>query len=229
MMGRRWSAAGLAGALMLGMTAGILAAEPVAVSITAEVPPGAESRAVSWSVVPLDLPPDADVLAAMLVSPAPVEGAWEVMLEPGRYMISGFTEVELYEQEAAVTPETVAIAVPVLEIEPSVALRCEAAASCAYADPETGLRAMLPQGWAVDVPYRADLGFGEIATEVSTVFFEDVEGDGGSVWFLNPVDWIDDDTGPCRPVAVGVMCTFDLSPAADAAFAVIAPSLALEE
>lgn len=221
MMGRRWGAVVLAGALMLAAAAG---AAPVQLEVRAEGPDGAEGDAVSWSAVPLDLPEEANVLDAMVMTEAPVQGPWRVALEPGRYLFSGFTPVELYEAEVEVTAEMAEIVVPVLEIAGGVALRC-AEARCDFADAATGLRVTLPQGWAVDQPYFADLGDGVLAEEISTVFFEDVEGDGGAVWFLNPLDWISDETGPCRAVAQGVLCTFDESPAAEAAFAVIAPTL----
>lgn len=211
-------------ALLLGGVPLEARAEPVPVLVRAEVPEGVEPRPVSWSAVPLDLPEDADVLDAMVMTPEPVSGPWQVLLEPGRYLFSGFTEVELYEAEVQVSAQTAEIVVPVLAIEGGVALRC-AEPRCDYSDEVTGLQVTLPQGWAVDAPYFADLGDGTVATEVSTVFFEDVTGDGGAVWFLNPVDWINGDTGPCRAVAQGVLCTFDVSDAAEAGFAVIAPSL----
>ena len=199
-------------------------AEPVLVSVTALLPEGAAPRPVSWSAVPLNLPETADVLKAMIVTPEPVAGPWQVLLEPGEYVISGFTEAELFEATTLVTAQTTLIAVPVLAIEPQVALRCTEP-RCDYADAATGLRLTLPQGWVVDVPYHADLGGGALAPEVSTVFYEDVEGDGGAVWFLNPMDWITNDTGPCRAVAQGNLCTFEITPAAESGFAIIAPSL----
>ncbi|NEX44716.1 hypothetical protein [Pseudotabrizicola algicola] len=200
-------------------------AEPVKLRVTAAASEdGTAAGPVSWSAVPLDLPEDADVFDAMVMTQEPVEGAWEVLLEPGRYLLSGFTEAELYEAEVEVSARMAEVVVPVLVIEGGVALRC-AEAECAYSDPQTGLVATVPQGWAVEVPYFADLGDGTLASEISTVFFEDLEGDGGAVWFLNPLDWIDGDTGPCRAVALGSLCTFELSEAAEAGFAVIAPSL----
>ncbi|WP_349037732.1 hypothetical protein [Pseudotabrizicola sp. 4114] len=199
-------------------------AEPVTVNVTALLPEGGTAGPVSWSAVPLDLPEEADVLEAMIMTPEPVDGPWQVVLEPGEYLLSGFTEAELFEAKALVTAQTTQIAVPVLAIEPAVALRCTEP-RCDYTDAKTGLRVTLPQGWAVETPYHADLGEGQLAEEVSAVFFEDVEGDGGAVWFLNPVDWITGDTGPCRAVAQGNLCSFDLTPAAEAAYSVIAPSL----
>ena len=207
---------------VLAASAPTHAAEPVQVTITAEgTPPGP----VSWSAVPLDLAPDVDVLDAMIMTPESIDGPWQVALEPGEYLISGFAERDLYEVSVTITGQTTQIAVPILALEPAVALRCTDAAGCDFADPDTGLTARLPQGWAVDVPYRADLGDGELAPEVSTVFFEDLAQDGAAVWFLNPVDWIDDPASPCRDVAPGRLCTFEPTPAALAALEVIAPSV----
>lgn len=200
-------------------------AEPVSVTIRAILPEGAAEGPVSWSALPLDLPPDADILAAMIMTPEPINGPWRVDLEPGEYLISGFSEVELYESNATITAQTTILEVPVLEIDHSVALRCVDTDTCAYTDEATGLGVTLPKGWAMDTPYHADLGDGEVAAEISAVFFEDSKGDGAAVWFLNPLDWIIDDNGPCRAVSIGNLCTFDISAAAEAAFSVIAPSL----
>ncbi|WP_103333159.1 hypothetical protein [Pseudotabrizicola formosa] len=199
-------------------------AEPVTVQVTALLPEGAERRPVSWSAVPLTLPEGADVLAAMIITPAPLDGPWQVALEPGAYVISGFSAAELYESTVLITPQTTVIEVPVLALDPQVALRCTEP-RCDHTDAATGLQVTLPQGWAMDQPSHADLGSGTLAPDVSTVFYEDVAGDGGAVWFLNPVDWITGETGPCRAVAQGNLCTFEITPAAEAGFAVIAPSL----
>jgi len=193
------------------------------------LPAGFEDRAVSWSATPLDLSPDADVLDAMMMKPEAATGPWIVVLAPGPYMISAFSEVEVFELTATVAPQpsVQSFEVPVLSLESIVAIRCEGAGPCAFDDPATGLGFDLPGGWAAEQPYFADLGAGEKAKEVSVVFFEDVTDDGGSVWFLNPVDWVEDDAGPCRDVAAGVLCTFDLGGQAEAGFAIIAPSLTL--
>lgn len=210
--------------LLLVLVALPASAEPVQVTIFAE---GAPTAPVSWSAVPVDLPPDADVLDAMIMTPESITGPWQVALLPGEYLISGFADLDLYEASVTITDQTTQIAVPVLALESAVALRCDQAGGCDFADPDTGLSARIPQGWAVDAPYRADLGDGELAAEVSTVFFEDRPDDGGAVWFLNPVDWIDDPASPCREVSAGVLCTFEPTPEALAALDVIAPSLRL--
>lgn len=199
-------------------------AAPVEVQVTALVPEGAQRLPVSWSAVPLNLPEGADLLEAMIITPAPLDGPWQVALEPGDYVISGFTEADLYEISIEVTAQTRVIDVPVLAFASQVALRC-AEERCDHVDAATGLSVTLPKGWAMEAPSHADLGDGQRADEISTVFFEDIGGDGGAVWFLNPTDWIGGETGPCRAVAQGNLCTFDISDAAEAAFSVIAPSL----
>ena len=114
-----------------------------------------------------------------------------------------------------------------MSLEASVAYRCEGAGPCSIADAATGLAFDLPGGWASEQPYFADIGDGTRETDVSVVFYEDVESEEGAVWFLNPVDWVADEAGPCRDVTIGEMCTFDLGGAAEMAFALIAPTLRL--
>ncbi len=212
-------------------------ADPISVTIAAAAPEGAAQRPVSWSATPLDLPPEADVFAAMTMTREPVTGPWQVALEPGRYLISGFTEVELYELEVTLPdagpdagpdawPDAGrTILVPLLQVEPAQVFRCSEIPGCDYTHPETGLSLTLPNGWALDMPYHADLGGGEVAPELSAVIYEDRPDDAAAVWFLNPPDWIMDDNGPCRDVAIGPVCTFEISEPADNAFAIIAPSL----
>lgn len=219
-----------AGVLALGLMAPLaqaVGAAPVEVKVMAEVPEGKTALPITWSAVPTNLPPEADVLEAMIITPDTITGPWVVSLDPGEYVISGFTAVDLYEATVTVTEAGGTIVVPILSVEQQVAMTCTDTPTCDYTDTATGLSVTLPQGWALDLPYRADLGDGTQAPEVSTVLFETAEGDGGAVWFLNPVDWIEDDNGPCRDVPVGRLCTFDVSAKAEAAFVTIAPSLRL--
>ena len=116
---------------------------------------------------------------------------------------------------------------PALNLTQQVAFHCTESLPCTIEDPETGLSFMLPNGWGAEQPYFADLGDGELAAEVSGVFFQEGEGESGAVWFLNPVDWIEDDNGPCQEVSIGTMCSFEIGPAAQAGFDLIAPSLAI--
>ena len=191
------------------------------------LPPAYAERAVSWSATPLDLPEDADILAAMLTQPAAGSGPWQVALEPGDYLISAFSDVEVFEQTVTVLPEPPeqTFEVAVLELDASAPYSCADQVECAFADTETLLAFSLPQGWAAERPYRGDLGDGVMADNISAVFFEETQGEDAAVWFLNPLDWIEDEQGPCRRVSVGSLCTFDPSAAAEIGFAVIAPSL----
>lgn len=194
--------------------------------MTFALPPEFADLAVTWSAAPLDLPADADMLAALILQPKATAGPWTVALNPGEYLISAFSSAEVFEQQVRVPPADGAgvVLVPPLELAVAVPYRC-AEARCSFVDDATGLAFDLPQGWAAEQPYHADLGAGVQAPEVSAVFFQDVDGDDAAVWFLNPPDWTEDDNGPCQPVDLGVMCSFALTPAATAALQVIAPSL----
>jgi hypothetical protein len=196
------------------------------VQVTFALEPGHEGVSVSWSATPLDLPPDADILSAMIMEPDPIDGPWQVVLEPGLYLVSAFSETDVFELSVSVTEApNQSFTVPALDLSQQVAYHCADAPSCRIEDADTGLGFVLPQGWGAEQPYFADLGNGEMAPEISAVFFEEIDGDGAAVWFLNPLDWIEDDNGPCVPVSIGTMCSFDIGPAAQAGFDVIAPSL----
>ena len=216
-----------AGLLWLALVSPVLA-EPVALTIIAMSPEGPETRPLLWAAVPMDLPPEAEVLEALVITPSPVQGAWQVALEPGTYTIAGSADGALYETRVTVTAQSARIEVPLLSIEDHVALRCDGLAPCDYADPRTGLRLTVPPGWAVETPFIPGEGDVSAGAQVSTVLFQD-SPDGAAVWFVNPESWIGDDNGPCRPVAVGRMCTFEITEMAEAAFAVIAPSLRLAD
>lgn len=205
------------------------AAQAADLQVSFTLPPGYEDKAVSWSATPLDLAPDVDVLNAMTMEPDAFAGPWVVVLSPGEYLITAFSEVEVFELTTTLPaePASQAYEVPILSLEASVAYRCEGADPCAITDASTGLGFTLPGGWAAEQPYFADNGDGSRAKEVSVVFYQDIEDEGAAVWFLNPVDWVEDEAGPCRDVAAGIMCTFDLGGVAEAGFALIAPSLVL--
>lgn len=220
---RFWAIMGL----ILCMGAAPLRAAEVQTTFT--LPEGYGDMAVSWSATPLDLPEGADVLGAMIMEPEAAAGPWVLPLPAGEYLISAFSEVEVFELTLSLgaDPAVQAFEVPLLSLEASAVFHCDGQASCPFADPVTGLVFDLPQGWSAEQPYYADLGGGQRATEVSGVFYQDVSGEGGAVWFLNPVDWIEDDAGPCREVGPGLMCTFDLAGDAEQGFGMLAPSLKL--
>jgi hypothetical protein len=198
------------------------------VLVRIEDAPEAGQIALSWSAVPLDLPEGADVFSQMQVSGDDIAGPWTVALMPGRrYQISGYSDSQIYETTVQVTPQTVEILVPPLAAEQSIPFRCDAPGPCDFADPVTGLQFALPGNWAAEQPERAEPGAGGKEAVIRAVFFEEMDGDGGGVWFLNPQDWLVAEDGPCASVAVGQICTFERGPAAVAAEAILAPSLAM--
>jgi len=214
--------------LGLGLWIGVVQAWAEEVQLTFQLEPGNEGVVVSWSATPLDLPPDADILNAMVMQPDPINLPWQVALAPGNYLISAFSETDVYELSVTITDApNQSFIVPALDLAQQVAYHCADASGCRIDDADTGLSFVLPQGWGAEQPYFADLGNGEMAPEISAVFFEDTEGDEAAVWFLNPLDWIEDDNGPCLEVSIGTMCSFEIGPAAQAGFDVIAPSLAV--
>lgn len=197
------------------------------VQATFSLPPEHAATPVSWSATPTDLPEGADVLSAMVMQPDSAPGPWTVALAPGAYQITAFSEADVFELTLLLpeAPAVQAYEVPPLALSTSVPFRCEGDTPCTFADAATGLAFALPPGWAAEAPYFAEQGDGELAAQVSAVFFEEGEGEDVSVWFLNPPDWTEEEFGPCRPVSAGALCTFDPTEGAEAAFAVIAPAL----
>lgn len=197
------------------------------VTVSFVLPAAAKDMAATWSATPTNLPEEADILSAMVMEDEPRVGEWQVALEPGPYMISAFTDVDVYELNLDITDQDQGkvIEIPAIDYTQQIPYRCEGPAPCAYEDADTGLSFTLPAGWSSEQPYFPEIGRGELSADVSAVFFEHVEGDGGSVWFLNPIDWHDEEMGPCVDVDLGVMCTFEQSQGSEAAFSVIVPSL----
>lgn len=214
--------------LAFGLSLASAGAEPVAVSFS--LPPEFADRSVTWSATPTDLSADVDLLEAMVVEAEPMAGPWAITLEPGAYLVSAFSEVEVFEAEIRIVAGTAqAYEVPPLLLETAIPFRCTDAPRCSFKDDPSGLLFDLPQGWAAEKPYHFELDDGAQAPELSAVFFEDIEGDGADVWFLNPPEWMVEENGPCQEGDLGPLCTFDLSPDAQAAFAIIAPSLRISE
>jgi hypothetical protein len=113
------------------------------------------------------------------------------------------------------------------EAGPPLPFACSDAEVCQFSDPQTMIGFDLPKGWGAEQPALYPVRQGDEMVDMpGTVFFELAEGGsaGERSWFLNTVDW-PEDFAPCRDVALGKMCTLAVDEAAEAAFAVIAPSL----
>ena len=197
------------------------------VTVSFVLPAAAKDIPATWSATPTNLPEDADILSSMVLEDEPKVGEWQVALAPGPYMISAFTDLDVYELnlDLSAADQGKVIEVPAIVFSQNIPYRCEGPESCTYEDSDTGLSFALPAGWSAEQPYFPEIGKGEVAADVSAVFFEHVDGDGGAVWFLNPIDWHDEEMGPCVDIDLGVMCSFDQSDAAQKAFSIIVPSL----
>lgn len=201
------------------------------VEVRFQLPADYAEAVVSWSATPLDLPEGADMFAAMVMQPDPAAGPWVVFLDPGTYQITAYSEADLFETTVTISTNPAQdYDVPPLVLERPEAFRCDTDAPCDYKDDGTGLIFTLPGHWAAEMPFRLDLGGGQLADEISAIFYQDVDTEGGGAWFLNPVEWGEGDiSGPCEDVPLGQLCTFDKSDQAMAAFAILAPSLRISE
>lgn len=183
---------------------------------------------ITWSAVPV---PGTTTAIEAIAMPYSITGDWETEMEPGEWMVEGYSPLGLFSATITVEDGDVsAFEIPLTSEGNGTGLiasyQCDSAPSCAVQDDETGLSFDLPQGWAVDGPYVADLGGGEMADVPSAVFYEDVMGGEGAGWWLNPVDWAPEN-GPCYEVSAGNLCAPVENAATEAAFAIIAPSIAV--
>ncbi|MEZ5797386.1 MAG: hypothetical protein R3D63_07915 [Paracoccaceae bacterium] len=177
---------------------GLVYAQPVEVTITppaelADVP-------VAWEALPIDIPDAAAEVTPVFADP-PVSGAWVVALEPGQWQISGLAADAFLNTQVLVSVAGESFAVD-RTAAAAAAFACPDQPVCTFADQAMQIGFDLPRGWAADQP-RIDPALANSPTAekpVTMVFFEDVSGDGGAAWFLNPVEW-SGDLGPRRGVA----------------------------
>lgn len=177
-------------------------------------PPGsARGLAVQWTALPLS-GQGGDPLVSK-----PVTGVWKVKLVPGMWLIHGQTaDGQGFETIATLEPgKNPQVEVPPVETLVQIAYRCPGPGSCAFSDPGTGLDFTLPPGWAAEPLHRG-------ASGPVGGFFE-LTDESGAYWALNPEDW--GESGPCRIVPVGRLCTFEESPATTRGFEVLGPGLKL--
>lgn len=211
-------------AVALGLGAGSAVAEDV--SAVFAVPEEFAELPVTWSATPTDLPPEADLLKAMVFEEEARTGPWTVNLKSGTYLVSAFSATEVFELSVTVTEDMGVVTIPPMQLSPNIPFRCNETI-CSYSDEVTGLQFALPNGWAAEQPYRVDPADGDQSLEISAVFFEDRQDDGAAVWFLNPAEWFIDENGPCQEVSIGVVCTFEITESAKQALQTIAPSLSI--
>lgn len=211
---RKWM--GLAGA---GCLWAVMAqAQGISLTFT---PEGAGDALISWSALPLDL---AD--AQPVIAPDDVQGPWQVDLPAGHWIISG-TGTDGHSYETVVQVEAggdAAIPVPRLAMTDSAAWSCHGQPVCTYSDEHSGLSFALPDNWGAE-PFLVLTGPDGSLPKGPTGGFFEMAPDGGAYWALNPVDWVQGETGPCHEMPLGLMCTYDETASAKAAFDVIVPAL----
>ncbi len=203
--------------ICLALAPGHLIAGEVAVDVL----PEAKAPEISWSALPLD---GLDVQP--VVAPDPIRGPWQADLAPGTWLISGLSTDGRSFEDVVTLDEAPSHTLTIPEIEPPIdaTYACSDSPTCAFTDEATGLSFTLPEHWGAESPFIPDLPDGAQPSGPSGGFFE-ITPEGGAYWALNPLDWVAGETGPCEEVAVGLICTFEESPVAKAALAVIAPSL----
>lgn len=203
--------------ILAGLLAVLAPAEAMAefmADVTVAPPEGQGDMSVQWSALPLG------GQQADPVTSEPSQGPWQTSLVPGIWLIHGQTaDGQGFETIVTLVPgENPQVMVPPTENLVQIAYRCPGPDSCALVDPATTLAFTLPPHWAAE-----PLTMG--ATGPVGGFFE-MTDESGAYWALNPADW--GDAGPCRPVAVGQLCTFEESRAAIDGFETLGPSLKLQ-
>ena len=203
------------------LTAAPALADPVQVTIRPV--PDFAGLPFQWEAYPLDLP-DEQVEAAIAASGQPLTGDWTVALEPGLWQVSGFGEAGVLTATITVADPGAVFEIAAEEPIPPPPFACpDLAEGCLFSDPATLVEFRLPQGWAADQPFLTP-GAPVADPPVGIVFFQDMAGEGGEAWFLNPAQW-SSELGPCQETALGPICTFALNEVSQAAVEVIGPSL----
>jgi hypothetical protein len=176
-------------------------------------PEGFETQSVQWSALPLG-GQDADEQVS-----TPLAGAWQPQLMPGVWLLRGHSASgEGFETIVTLTPgDNPQVRVAQSEDLVPVAYRCPGVQSCDFMDQASGLAFTLPAGWAAEPVVIGPAG--------PMGGFFDMLDEGGAYWALNPEDW--GQAGPCRPVRIGRLCTFEENADAKSAFEILAPSIRL--
>lgn len=90
-----------------------------------------------------------------------------------------------------------------------LALLCQSATNCDYFDPDTGLRMVVPAGWAMGIPQFVSATAGRIPQENPRISFFRIGSD--ERFEFNPHQWLDSN-GPCMSTHIGSACHFADAP-----------------
>lgn len=99
----------------------------------------------------------------------------------------------------------------VLEAGIDVAVLCDGTTNCNYFDPDTGLRMVVPAGWAMGEASFVSATAGEIPQENPRISFFRIGGDDEERFEFNPHQWLASN-GPCESTLIGGVCHFADAP-----------------
>lgn len=98
-----------------------------------------------------------------------------------------------------------------LEAGIDVALLCDGDTNCDYFDPDTGLRMVVPAGWAMGEPSFVSATAGAIPQENPRISFFRIGGGDEERFEFNPHQWLASN-GPCESTLIGAVCHFADAP-----------------
>lgn len=95
----------------------------------------------------------------------------------------------------------------VLEAGIDVAVLCDGNTNCDYFDPDTGLRMVVPAGWAMGEAFFVSATAGAIPQENPRISFFRIGGSDEERFEFNPHQWLASN-GPCESTQIGAVCHF---------------------
>ena len=88
-----------------------------------------------------------------------------------------------------------------------LAVLCRGSDHCDYFDPDTGLRMVVPAGWAMGEAYFVSATAGAIPQENPRISFFRIGGSDSERFEFNPHQWLNSN-GPCQSTLIGAVCHF---------------------
>lgn len=110
-------------------------------------------------------------------------------------------------QRRAEAPNSAPQADTALEAGIDVAVLCDGNTNCDYFDPDTGLRMVVPAGWAMGEAFFVSATAGAIPQENPRISFFRIGGSDEERFEFNPHQWLASN-GPCESTQIGAVCHF---------------------
>ncbi|MEO3388950.1 VWA domain-containing protein [Mesorhizobium sp. CAU 1741] len=99
----------------------------------------------------------------------------------------------------------------VLEAGTDVAVLCDGDTNCNYFDPHTGLRMVVPAGWAMGEAFFVSATAGANPIKNPRISFFKIDGGDDERFEFNPHQWLASN-GPCESTLIGGVCHFAGAP-----------------